>query len=577
MFLRADFVCLPIDPRTIRLPVICIRPPSAPLYDAATVARLGVKSAWPELLAPGKRAALEAALVPWLVERRWFRGKALARRTAHIADVLTVAEVANQVLLTLEVEFTEDEPQKYLIPLAFIGGDDLVQSERDVPQAIVAYVTGLDRPGALVDSAATGHGASLLLSLFGRQGARGEGRTQGACQPSLKALLSAGAPPARATDFEQTNSTLIFGDQLVLKLYRQIEDGTSTELQIGEFLTRSASAALVPRTLGSVTYCSSDGDEAVIALAQQFVPNQGTAWQMALDRAGAFFDGVLSQPDVEVPSQNRGSRVAHAEQGPDRAAWDHVGPYLGLARTLGVRTAEVHIALGGRTDAQGFAPEPFGKMHQQSISHSTRALMERSFKELRKKTKQLSAESALHVETLLAREQQLEKRIRQITTVKIEANRIRCHGDLHLGQVLSTGDDFVIIDFEGEPARPLRERAYKRCALRDVTGMMRSFNYVTESVLRGGRHRDSDSAQLGAWARYWEEQVCASYLGGYLETAKGQSFLPADPRHIDLLLDFFAIEKAIYEIEYEMNNRPDWLPIPIAGLQNVLDTEAQRD
>jgi maltose alpha-D-glucosyltransferase/alpha-amylase len=158
-----------------------------------------------------------------------------------------------------------------------------------------------------------------------------------------------------------------------------------------------------------------------------------------------------------------------------------------------------------------------------------------------------------------------------VTRTKIRANRIRCHGDLHLGQVLNTGGDFVIIDFEGEPARSLSESAYKRCPLRDVMGMIRSFSYATESTLRGGRYRSQDIVKLQPWARAWEDLVSESYLHAYLSAAAGASFIPSQPEHIDLLLSFYGIEKAIYEIAYEMDNRPDWLAIPVTGLETLLE------
>jgi maltose alpha-D-glucosyltransferase/alpha-amylase len=213
-------------------------------------------------------------------------------------------------------------------------------------------------------------------------------------------------------------------------------------------------------------------------------------------------------------------------------------------------------------------------MHQQSIYQWTRALLVRTFEALRKRLPRFKAQVRHQVTALLELESQIEATLRQVKGTKIETQRIRCHGDLHLGQVLHTGDDFVLIDFEGEPARPLNERSYKRCPLRDVMGMVRSFNYATESVLRGGHYRKADVALLRPWARAWEEQVRRTYLKAYLETAGAAPFIPKKPEHVDLLLAFYGIEKAIYEIGYEMENRPDWIPIPIAGLRGIMNLEA---
>ena len=500
-------------------------------------------------------------------------GKAMRRRATNIIDALTISGENNHALLVLCVEFAEGDPQQYLIPVMSASGEELTEIEHRFSHAIIAYVDGLEQPTAIVDSVACGRGAPLLLSLFRpRMTARGSGRTQGFARGRLKQIDEHSLPLPKPAEFEQTNSTLLFGDQLLLKIYRQVESGVNSELEIGEFLTSKVPDCPVPRVLGGLTYRSpQDNTDAVIGLVQEFVPNQGTAWDMAVDRVGSFFDSLLSQPELTPPTLTPGSRVARADLKPDQVAWDLVGSYLASARKLGTRTAEVHVALGSRREPGSFAPEPFTTMHQQSIYQWSRALMVRTFQALRKTLKQLPEDVRADVEQIVAREAEIERNLRKVTTVRIDALRIRCHGDLHLGQVLNTGDDFVLIDFEGEPAKPLSQRGYKRCALRDVMGMMRSFNYVTESVLRGGRYRDRDIEQLRPWARYWEEQVSSEYLGGYLEVAVGKPFIPKSPAQIELLLNFYAIEKAVYEINYEMNNRPAWLAIPVAGLQSVLD------
>jgi maltose alpha-D-glucosyltransferase/alpha-amylase len=162
----------------------------------------------------------------------------------------------------------------------------------------------------------------------------------------------------------------------------------------------------------------------------------------------------------------------------------------------------------------------------------------------------------------------IEERLRVIQARPIEAVRIRTHGDLHLGQVLFTGDDFVLIDFEGEPARPLRERRYKRHPLRDVAGMLRSFSYAAESALRTGSSRSQDTERVRPWGVAWATWVGAAYLAGYLEVAG--ALVPAEPGLRRMLLDFYVMEKCIYEIGYELNNRPDWLPIPMRGLLELV-------
>jgi maltose alpha-D-glucosyltransferase/alpha-amylase len=164
----------------------------------------------------------------------------------------------------------------------------------------------------------------------------------------------------------------------------------------------------------------------------------------------------------------------------------------------------------------------------------------------------------------------VDARLAEVVSRKIEVDRIRSHGDYHLGQVLSTGDDFVIIDFEGEPARPLIERRYKRCPLRDVSGMLRSFHYAGAAALRRGRVRPEDAPLLERWVEAWVGWACAAFLAGYFRAAQGATFVPASDADTQLLIDFYALEKCIYEVAYELMNRPDWLEIPLRGVARLL-------
>jgi maltose alpha-D-glucosyltransferase/alpha-amylase len=242
------------------------------------------------------------------------------------------------------------------------------------------------------------------------------------------------------------------------------------------------------------------------------------------------------------------------------------GQYLRHARLLGRRTAEVHAALAaGRTPA--FAPERYTMMHQQSLFQGARTRMVRTFDALAEHVGALPAEVQDDVRALLAAQPRIEEHLRRIQQRPIDAIRIRNHGDLHLGQVLFTGDDFVLIDFEGEPARPMRERRYKSTALRDLAGMLRSFGYAAESALRTGTGRAVDQSRARPWGAVWAGWISAAYLAGYLEV--GAQLLPAlEARRV--VLDFFLIDKCLYEIGYELNNRPDWLPIPVRGLRELV-------
>ncbi|HWL50763.1 MAG TPA: phosphotransferase, partial [Acidimicrobiia bacterium] len=237
---------------------------------------------------------------------------------------------------------------------------------------------------------------------------------------------------------------------------------------------------------------------------------------------------------------------------------------------LGQRTGEMHLALVSVPDDPDFAPQPLTTLYQRSLYQSTRSSIRTSFNLLRKRRSSLTDAQVELADTVLDREHDLLEDLRALTTEKIDAVRLRIHGDFHLGQVLFTGNDFVIIDFEGEPQRPLSERRIKRLGLRDVAGMLRSYQYTSQMALRealkGGVEEQDHAAHLADWADAWARWLAAAFLRGYLVTVEGTPLVPANRQHIRRLLDTLMLDKAAYELGYELNNRPDWVDIPLRGL-----------
>jgi maltose alpha-D-glucosyltransferase/alpha-amylase len=265
---------------------------------------------------------------------------------------------------------------------------------------------------------------------------------------------------------------------------------------------------------------------------------------------------------------------------PDGFEPDLLGAYLDSARLLGERTAELHRALASEAGSADFAPEAFGTLYQRSLYQSMRALTGRSLQLLGERRGSLGGRAAELAEALLARRQEVLDRFGVLLGRRLEAQRIRIHGDYHLGQVLFTGRDFLIIDFEGEPARALSERRIKRSPLRDVAGMLRSFDYAGHSELarqvEGGLVSRADAAALAGWARWWQHWVSATFLAAWLDrlgwgSGDAGGLVPAGAEDLGALLSVYLLEKAIYELRYELNNRPDWVAIPLAGLLQLLE------
>jgi maltose alpha-D-glucosyltransferase/alpha-amylase len=253
--------------------------------------------------------------------------------------------------------------------------------------------------------------------------------------------------------------------------------------------------------------------------------------------------------------------------------FERIGVYVPTVRLLGERTAELHIALASGK-GKDFAPEPFSELYQRSLYDSMRSLTKKNLRLLRQRLSALPEATRPAAQWALAAEDRLLERFHRLTSRKLAAERIRTHGDYHLGQVLYTGRDFVILDFEGEPARSLSERRLKRSPMRDVAGMIRSFQYAAYVALfeeaAAGVAPPEALPALEGWALHWERWVSATFLHAYLKRVQGAGFLPPAAEEREILLDCFLLEKAIYELGYELNNRPDWVRIPLQGIRQIL-------
>lgn len=293
-------------------------------------------------------------------------------------------------------------------------------------------------------------------------------------------------------------------------------------------------------------------------ILQAFVPNQGDAWSYTLESLAEFYGAAR-----------------HTSQGtPPEPARELAGRYLDSAGLLGQRTAEMHLALTSDAHDRAFAPEPFTMEFQQALEKSMLDLMARVFGILREKNPSLPAGWRSKAEDVAGREQEIAGRFQSALSRPIHATRARIHGDYHLGQVLYTGSDFVIIDFEGEPARPLAERRIKRSPLQDVAGMLRSFHYAAFVPLLtsvGEKPMPTrDVARLSSWAETWNAWVAERFLSSYFATAGAAAYLPASREEAKNLLDLHLLEKAVYELGYELNNRPSWVGIPLQGIAKLL-------
>jgi maltose alpha-D-glucosyltransferase/alpha-amylase len=314
------------------------------------------------------------------------------------------------------------------------------------------------------------------------------------------------------------------------------------------------------------------GEPIALALLQGFVPNQGDAWRYTLDSLQDYFDRTRAHyaPPAWVTDLPQKPLLALAASPVPGPAVETIGPYLESARLLGQRTAELHLALASQPDDPVFGLEPFSPAYRQHLQRDMHKLAGTIFHHLRHHLPGLPAASQDTARQVLTLEQRIVEDFDALLEGDITALRQRIHGDYHLGQVLYTGDDFMIIDFEGEPARPLSERRQKGSPLQDVAGMLRSFHYAAYAayfyMIDRPDRSERSAADLEAWARCWHLWVSVAYLQSYLEVAAGAPFIPADRNELKALLDAYLLSKAVYELGYELNNRPHWVAIPLQGI-----------
>jgi maltokinase len=452
----------------------------------------------------------EQALTEWIVAQRWFGSK--AREVVHLGVLDVVPLRLEPRLLAsvmVEARFAPGTHEVYQVPVAYRP------VEEGWSESVIAEADGLTIYDALADP----EEGQALLELM-RANARLESEeavsefhwVEGTRDPGPSAVV-------RPMGAEQSNSSLVFDEALALKLYRRVEAGINPELELLRFLTDRGFES-VPALAGWYEYAGRLM-EATLGVMQEYLPGARDGWELALDELGA-------EPEA----------------------------FLERVRALGEVTGRLHSALGSDASNPSFAPEEPSSESLGLLTATVDEEIERIFLELP------DDES---VEPIAGRGEEVREQLRLLTHVGSPGKVIRTHGDYHLGQTILAHRGWVVLDFEGEPARALPERRRKRSPLRDVAGMMRSFAYAASAseILRGVVPPED-----------WEQRAREEFLDAYLESAD-PSLLPPSRHGVEQLLSVFELEKAVYELRYELNNRPDWVRIPVAGILRLLEVPAR--
>jgi maltose alpha-D-glucosyltransferase/alpha-amylase len=517
-----------------------------------------------KLLENGQRTRIEGEILPrYLQTCRWFGSKARTFRNLKVIEHPAVSEdVGAAQLWLVEINYLDAPTETYVLPVKTASGDAARAVSQTAPHAVIARFEG-SAENILFDATWDAECRSRLFDIIlRRETTNGRaGNLVGVAVNAFDADQSIKPGNSRVLGAEQSNSSMLFDNKFFLKLYRKIEDGVNPDVEIIRFLTEHTQFPNVPAFLGTIEYRRPKAEPTVVCLLQNAVTNEGDVWCLTLDAVGRYYERVLAR---KADLQN--------EIAPPGALLDELfgGVYPEKMKLLGQRTGELHLALASYPDDPAFRPEPFNAMAQRSVYQNMRASLRRAFTLLEKKLCDLRADFHEEAKEVLGAEQEILAREKRLLDRHTQSAKIRIHGDYHLGQLLYTGKDFVILDFEGEPARPLSERKLKRSALRDVAGMMRSFQYAAYSALWQPAMRKEDVPFLERWADLWYRHMGSVFLQSYLNTTGSAVFIPQNSEDLQIMIEAYLLDKAVYEIGYELNTRPTWVVIPVRGIKHIL-------
>lgn len=585
---------------------------------------------WDYILKEPYREYLEALLPAFLKSCRWFGGKAKTISVTRITDIEVWPKGDGRTrLVTINVFYEDGLDDDYLFPLSFHFTDRNQRVDDILSSMILARVRIGSRGGIIYDVTCDPVFMEDCFCCIGRQDMESEknSQLQGIPGKAIRSWIdgSLPVPGPKPLRKEQSNTSFVYGNDYIFKLYRRLRDGINPEVEMIRFLTEDAGFIHIARFAGLIERNYPNSSTVTIGLLQSFVQHIDDGWTYSLEKARYCFahlppdapgERITARDLTEINLEDTDKHPSPPHKYPGNPNCDTnpatissaglqpcppktglkscttsiVSPgcrkfspkfsnwigekYLGEMELLGKITAQLHQALASKSGIPAFAPEPYSISDREEHLQSSLLLLEETLLILEKAEKTLSPKIRAKARRIREGRSTLIARLHQITDQSSPGMKIRIHGDYHLGQILRTGDDFVIIDFEGEPARSIEERRRKRSPLIDVAGMIRSFHYAAYgAIFLGGDPDPERISKLSPWAEDWYHTVSDTFLRSYLETiVRGKAdLLPANPEDLKCLLEVFLLEKAIYELNYELNNRPEWVIIPLREI-NFLQT-----
>jgi maltose alpha-D-glucosyltransferase/alpha-amylase len=557
------------------------------IREPGEAAELSLQGNWTRVLQGEARKKLESEVLPeFLEDHPWYADRDRSLRKVRIVEELQLSTKQDgPILVILEAEYTDDPVELYLLPLAFSSQEQTLEVMGSSKPEVIARLTVDGSWGLLYDGGHSEEVHRLLLHLLrGRKKIKGRNgeltaslsRKKRSARRGEEAELSSrvlGEQTELSEGGGQSNTSIVFDNRLYLKLYRRFEDDSNPDTEVVRFLSDQARFAGVPSYLASLEYRRPRSEALVVALLQEYVPNQGDAWYLIQNALGQYYEQVL-MGNFAVPSTalETGSPLDADHGQIDPAVLELIGSiYIQLTDLLGRRTAEMHRALASNAADPLFSPEPFSKLYQRSLYQSLRSRILRGLRVMEKTLPGLEADNKEEIRAVLSQRERILAALQDLLVNKISGKKTRVHGDYNLCQVLFTGRDFLIIDFEGEPELAPSARRLKYSPLRDVADMIRSLYYAAYGALyQHTAVHPEDLLSLEPYASLWYRAISRLFLSSYREAMNDTTVLPESENEQRILLRAFLLDKGIHGILHELNTRPEWLAIPVRGIQSIL-------
>lgn len=500
-------------------------------------------------------------LEEYILNKRWYGGKASTLKYIEVIDWFRIKSEKNTYYgVLLEVNFKEAFYQHYFMPVAFMAEEELDTN------TIIAPVKMGKQDGFLIDAL---HQEDFRKLLFDK--IAGSDKEDKVRFHRGKKLKDREYRSSRFMGVEQSNTSIIYNDAFVLKIFRRIYISTNPDYEISRFLTERMDFKSSPAYLGSINVTLSEGD-ITLGLMQDLVPNQGDAWKFMLEETDRIFDNLKNKkikikdlPDVPLFTRLKLNEVPH-----EIIDWAGLSIFQRI-RTLATRTAEMHIALGSDIHDTAFTPTTYNGDYTVWLKNRLTYQFQNRLNILENNLHKLDGLALELANRFLDHKKEIRKEFLDFDWTKMKSERIRIHGDYHLGQVLVNGDDFYLLDFEGEPESTIRDRKVKQPPLKDVAGMFRSFHYAIYATIFNNSdkypYEQEDLFRAGELLFHYFVGV---FLQTYTETAQGGNLNIGYKKEIDFLLKYCLLEKAVYELGYELNSRPRWAVIPLTGIGSLM-------